>query len=96
MKTYILNSGKHCRKEDGKFVTYKQGSDIVLSDKEALKLRGKITLKIGSGNVDAKIPLPEGWRDLPAVEKRQLAQKVTGNKVSKVAEAEAILEEYDA
>lgn len=90
---YVLIGGKHGRYEGGKYVIYRQGQTIDLTESQAKSLRGKVQLAIGG--TGEKVPLPDGWQDMSAADRKQLASKISKGKVSNAKEADEILTAYE-
>ena len=70
---YQLVSGGHSRREGARFVRYKAGDDITLTEKEASGLRGRVRF-LGPASVDAQ-PVVVAQTEIESAEKIQPPQQ---------------------
>lgn len=101
-KPYILKHGKHGKYIEDKYTIFRAGQTVLLSESEYKSFKNKfepaVYMPEKSTPVleeESSFDLPKNWRDLPAAEKKKLASKIEGEKISKVDEANEILESYE-
>lgn len=101
-KLYTLKRGKHGKYIEDKYRVFRAGEKVPLTDSEYKNFKNKFEPAVfmpekspEPASENEKIVLPDDWRDLKAAEKKKLASQIEGEKISKVDEAEEILEAYE-